>query len=1306
MPQQHPIRVPPITAAQERLLLHAEHERDAHEFGTTQAAVALGGRLDVAALRERAARLVHALPELGSGFRRDEAGRPVRVTRTQARPPWTEHLVEAGDDLDAESRSAADVERRRGFDLTGTEPLVRVTLVTDPQGHRHRLIVTGHRAVLTARAMYDTVTVLLGGEVVSPLEPEQEAGPAARDAWRAALGEPGEACLIGQDGAGPRGTARLSLALPPDMALFDGPAKCLHQAIWGLVCTKLVNRRSALVGDGDDLPVRVDVAPEDTLRTVAHRTAERHGLVAPHRDVPLDIIAEATGFGEALFDTVVVTDTRRWDALGTPTNVVVENVELADATHHAMTVIVRGSGHGELAYRGDRVDHDTARTAAVMFERAMRAVAADPDVRVRDIDWLGAPLREQLIIAYNDTAATLPVRPLHQLFSERAAREPGAVAVVCDGRELSYAALDAAANRFANRLAGLGVRPGACVALYQSRSAELVVAELAVLKAGGTYVPLDPRQPAARLTWMVADAGAELLLTDREPGGLPFDCGVPVVRVPSAWEPGEPGKPEEAAAPDVAVHPDQVAYVMYTSGSTGTPKGVANTHRNVAELALDPCWDNGRHRRVLAYSPPTFDSSTYEMWVPLLHGGRMVVLTGDQLDLGELISTLAEREITALYLTTALFDVIAQESAAALAGVREIWTGGDILSVAALRRVLRECPDTTVVHVYGPTETTVFCSYQTFGPDRRTVDSLDLGRPMANTGMYVLDDALAPAAPGTAGELYVSGSHLARGYLGRPALTAERFIANPYGLPGSRLYRTGDVARWTHDGVIEFVGRADQQVKLRGFRIEPAEVETVLLADPGVRQAAVLVREDRPGDKRLVAYVVPGSDGRSGDDRQAEEDRLREAVAIALPEFMVPSAIVVLDALPLTVNGKLDRAALPAPDTTGGVGTRAAREPGEELLCGLFADVLGVHRVGVDDNFFHLGGHSLLATRLVGRIRAVFGVELSVRDVFRCPTVAGLAGSVTAGRRVLHRPLVPVVRPDRLPLSFAQQRLWFLAQMEGGSATYNIPLAIRLRGDLDRVALESALLDVLERHESLRTTFPLPAGEPGPAQRVLAIDDVPFELSRVAVPQNVLDATLAELGGHVFDLATEVPIRATLVETGPADRVLVLVVHHIASDGWSNGPLMRDLATAYEARLADGAAPRWSPLPVQYADYALWQRDLSGVEGGLLAFWRETLDGLPGEVTLPTDRPRPAVASYRGGRVEVGTGDGVHAKLVELAAGSAATLFMVVQAATAAVLARSGAGEDVPLGSPVAGRTDPALEDLVGFFVNTLVLRT
>ncbi|MGW5531754.1 amino acid adenylation domain-containing protein, partial [Streptomyces xanthochromogenes] len=986
------------------------------------------------------------------------------------------------------------------------------------------------------------------------------------------------------------------------------------------------------------LVLRTDVAGDPTFRELLGRVRETDLGAWAHQDLPFDRLVEAlnperSGARHPLFQVMLTLVQAGSTDPGTDFPGLRTRAEYS-ATRTAKFDLTVGfdehltpdglpAGLDITAeYATDLYDPETVEALLGRLLRLLGEAAAHPDTPLSGLDLLDPAERTLLLDTWTGRATPVPDASLAALFAAQAARTPDAVALTHAGRSWTYAEADAVSSRFAHRLAGLGVGPETVVAVLMERSADLVLALLAIVKAGGVYAPLNAVDPASRLTRILADTAAPLLLVDRNLADheLVTEAGDTRVLLVDDLTADTETAAYPATAPEVAAHPDQWLYVMFTSGSTGVPKGVAVTHRNVAELALDHRWRRAAHQRVLFHSPHTFDASTFELWAPWLTGGTVAVAPAGVLDTAALAAVLAEESITGLWLTAGLFRLVAEEDPAAFTGLGEVWTGGDVVPPEAVRRVMDACPDLQVVNGYGPTETTTFASAH---PVRRPFDyagALPIGRPLDNTRLYVLDDHLGLVAPGVPGELYIAGAGLARGYLRRPAQTAERFVADPHGPAGTRMYRTGDLVRWSRDGEIEYLGRADQQVKLRGFRIEPGEIESALVAHPSVAQAAVVVREDRPGDKRLVAYVV-------GED--VDTAALRRHASEALPDYMVPAAFVLLDTLPLTGNGKLDRRALPAPDLSSDSTGRAPRDPAEEVLCGLFADVLGRPSVTIDDHFLRLGGHSLLATRLVSRIRTAFGVRITVRDMFQHPTVAQLNELIQTSKGDKARPaLVAGVRPARLPLSSAQQRLWFLDQLEGPSPTYNIPIALRLAGPLDVDALRRALTDVVGRHEALRTVFRVADGEA--YQLVLAPDEIDVPLPVVPADEATLPALLAEESAKAFDLTAQLPLRAALLKVTNEDHVLVVVTHHIASDGWSNAPFFADLDRAYAAR-TEGTAPGWEPLPVQYADYTLWQQKLLADEQSpQLDFWRSVLAGLPEEATLPADRPRAAVASYRG----------------------------------------------------------------------------
>jgi nonribosomal peptide synthetase DhbF len=1024
------------------------------------------------------------------------------------------------------------------------------------------------------------------------------------------------------------------------------------------------------------VPVRLEIRPDMTLRelvelsTVGVLEAVLHQRYR-YEDLRLDLELRP---GEALWSVSVnVMPFDYGTALG-EAPVTAHNLSTGPFEDLSVALWDTSAG-GDLRFAVDadptRYDESAHREAMSLFERALAEVIAAPDLPVARVDLL--PERDRLLLldewsppVRRRAGTTLPA-----VFAAQVDRTPDETALVFAGESLTYAELDARVTALARRLAAAGAGPERCVASRLPRSVDAVVAMMAILRAGAAYLAVEPDLPAERAAFILRDVDPVLVLAD-------------LATLPAA---------RQDTTPPLPAHP---AYVIYTSGSTGEPKGVVVEHHSIAEYATTSAeiYEVGVGSRVVAHSTFTFDAFAIELFVAFASGATVVLADDEQrIDAGALQDLLRTRRITFAQLSPAMAQLLRPEELPDLRVVSvggEAPTGGLVERWTAGGRVFWNC--------YGPTETTVEVTRQRCVP---TEDGRipPIGPPVPGARLYVLDTALRLTAPGAVGELYIAGAGLGRGYVGRPRMTAERFVADPYGSPGTRMYRTGDLVRWNDDGELVFVGRADDQVKVRAFRVEPGEVQTVLARCPGVDRAFVTTHADERVGKRLVGYVTAAAGER------VDPARVRAAAAGFLPEYMVPGAIVVLDEFPLTPGGKVDRRALPAPSFESVGAGRPADTPVERALSEIFADVLGLDSVGADDDFFALGGHSLLATRLISRVRAVLGAEIGIRTVYESPTLAGLARRL--GETGTRAALTPVVRPEKVPLSFAQSRLWFVQQLESRVALYNHPLALRLSGELDVAALTMALRDLTERHEVLRTVFPAEAGRPW--QRVLD-PGVDLAVTRLEGPD--LMAELVRAACRPFDLESRPPLRATLYELGPDQHVLLLVTHHIAGDGWSMRPMLRDISVAYAARRA-GHAPDWAPLPVQYADYTLWQRELLGdrddeesLLGAQLTHWRGVLADLPQELSLPVDRPRPRTATYAGGEVPLEIGATLYRGLSDLATDNGVSTFMVLQAALAVLLCKLGAGEDIPIGSPIAGRLDDALDEQVGFFANMLVLRT
>ncbi len=1305
----------------------------------------LTGALDEERLRNALRNVVSRHAILRTTYHVDSEGEPYQEFHDDAEIPWQAH------DLDGQIEALARREFGKPFDLRHELP-VRVTLVRTGPDESVLLLVVHHicwdddcwdlffselSAAYNGHQLDSRAPQYVAVEV---LEPSAQPTEADVEYWRKSLQplpEPVE--FPGPAAASPsRRAERRTRALPAD--LFDrvedfarrhstSPFTVLLAAFGVLmrrytgapdflVAVPVTERRAAAQNAigyfGNTLLLRLTTGPHDSFVTFVDTVRETCLGGLAHQSVGIDrVVSEAhperSPGRDGMDHLVRLGFSMRKSVSGLALDgIVVRQLELGGVTAQvplAMAIVLEPEGVlAEIEYQVDVVPGALVDQMLSHYLQLLDNALSEPEHRVTNLDMLGTGERDAVLAQSHGRLVATPATTMVAMLESAAAARPDAVALVSDDAELTYAELHHRANRLARWLIGKGIGAEDIIGLRLATSIEFIVAAFAVQKAGAAYLPIDPAYPEDRIEYLITDSRPRMVF-----GRPQLDAAETAA-----------AKLSDATITDAErvrpLHPDTLAYVIYTSGSTGRPKGVAVSHRAIADhvAGFIAEWSMTAEDRLLQSSSVSFDASLPDIFMTLSIGARLIVPKPDAFgDIGYIADLIDRHRITVVHMVPSLLStLLLLPQVKEWRQLRHVPVGGEALPGQVADQFATYF-DAELRNHYGPTEAVV-CSTHKLVERSYGTGVVPIGVPNRNVYTYVLDHELQPVPAEVVGELYLGGIQLARGYLGRAGLTAERFVADPFN-PGMRLYRTGDLVRRNLAGELEFVGRADEQVKVRGFRIEPGEVESAISSHAAVQQCLVLATDTEAGPI-LAAYVVPRV--------QLNLDELRAHAAKLLPDYMLPSAFAMIPEIPLTVSGKLDKRALPPPTP---IAARAYREPAtatERRICSAFARLLGCERVSAEDSFFELGGHSLLAARLVAQIRAEFGIELAVRAVFDTPTPAGLAARLVAQFRAEFdidldtigealdgpaaephsgRPeLVAAVRPERIPLSYSQLAAWFQYRMAGAHDAFNLPLALRFSGPLDTTALAKALNDVVARHDALRTNLGEHQGVP--YQFVHPMLDVELPVREVAAAQ--VDEVIATLRREVLTPESGPLIRATLLAVDLETHVLFVIIHHIVCDHASLGIIFDDLVTAYRARLG-GQAPQWTTLPVQFADYALWQRHAFDTEWGQseVAYWREALAGLPDETSIVPDHERGPIIGKRSEIVNFTISAAQRAALTRLAEQTGATEFMLYQAAVAVLVHKLGGGADIALGSPVAARVDPASTNLVGLFANMVVLR-
>jgi amino acid adenylation domain-containing protein/non-ribosomal peptide synthase protein (TIGR01720 family) len=1352
----------PLSSVQQGLLFHTLY--DGSESGTyvEQISCSLWGRVGIEIFQQAWQQTIDHHPALRTGFIWEGFQEPLQIVHASACAQFVNYdwrPSSAGQQQRVEELARGDVQQ--GFDLS-CPPLMRFTLVQLEPGRfefiwtSHHLLLDGWSMALVLQEVLERYSAMCRGTSFHPAFHRryrdyiawirQQDLASAEAYWRSLLRNfstatplPGESTAESgpadenheqQMTLSSEATARLQTFAQQHQVTLN----VLIQTAWAFLLRHYSGEEDLLFGvtvSGrpaelagvermvgvfiNTLPVRTSLASDVTVFSVLKELQEQQLLLDEYAYTPLSRIQEWSEIppGRPLFGTVVVFENYPVDASlrEGKGELRFSNVRSHASTNYPLTFVVKLGEELtlQLAYDSRRYDARVVAQLLIHLNNLLAGMAADPMQRISDLRMLSQAEHQQLLVEWNRTATNYPRdKSIQQLFEEHVSRAPRARAVVFEDRKLSYEELNAQANQVAHYLVRCGIRPETRVGVCMERSLEMIVALLGILKAGGGYVALEPSSPDQRLQMMFADSHLRVILTQQNlRDRLSQNPNVQIISLDEEWE---SIAAETRENPRVAVFGEHLAYVSYTSGSTGKPKGVSVPHRGVVRLVKNNDYARLEANEViLQFAPLAFDASTLEIWGSLLNGGRLVILPPGPCSAEEIAQTLVEHRVTTLWLTAGLFHLMVDEQLGKLAQVRQLLAGGDILSVHHVNRYLEAMrPDGVLIDGYGPTENTTFTCCHTLRKGDKVQGTVPIGRPIRNTQVFVLNQDMQPVGVGVAGELYIAGAGLARGYESDAALTADKFVPHPYGQTGERLYRSGDQVRYRADGTLQFVGRKDRQVKVRGYRVEPAEIEWALRQHHSVRDVVVTVQDAANRDKSLVAYVVMDT------NHDPAISILHSYLKTRLPDYMSPAAFVFLEKLPLTPNGKVDYRALPRseiPEMSSDL--VFPRTPVEQGIAGIWKQVFGREKLGIHDNFFDLGGHSLLALQIVSRVRTVMGVALPLRSVFERPTIADQARTVeellSSSQAVALDLIRPAARPHDLPLSFAQQRLWFLHQLAPTSDFYNVPVAFRVRGPLNIGILGDCFHEIIGRHEVLRTAFPIRQGVPlqqiheAVSQAVTVVDLAHLSLNQAEPTTREL---LSREAQQPFDLSCGLLLRLHVVRLAEHDHALLLNMHHIIVDGWSLGIFMQELRLLYEAFRNRRSSPL-PPLSMQYADYALWQREwLSGERlQSELSWWEQQLsDVSPAE--LPTDFPRPKVQTYCGARRSVLISPHLLESVTELAHKENSTVFMLLLAVFKVLMFRYTNQADLTIGTPVAGRNQEELEPLIGFFVNTLVLRT